>query len=203
MLEAFSTGIETGSAKPVRAVLETQGEAALGMARFLSSHDLSRLPNRVADPEARRALKVAQLLLPGAPVLYYGEELDLPDSTLGTGQDFNMRAAMPWDTGLWAGFSTGTPWFPPEQGFGRSVAEEALDPDSMLVLVQTLSCLRSKVAGGTFRLVEDEPEVLAFAWDVGEEWLEARVNFSGRAVDGLVAYGYLVEHSGLECSELH
>ncbi|MBK8181041.1 MAG: hypothetical protein IPK67_19575 [Planctomycetes bacterium] len=85
----------------------------------------------VPDPEARRALRVAQLLLPGAPVLYYGEELDLPNASTGTGQDYAMRAPMPWSDGPGAGFSTGNPWFPPDPGYleGRNVAEQDEDPE--------------------------------------------------------------------------
>jgi len=146
--DAFLDAYGRGSAAPLRDVVTEQVAlgGAGGMAGFLGSHDLDRLPSVVPEAQARRALRLAQFLLPGNPVLYYGEEIDLPDASTGTGQDWAMRAPMPWDDGHEAGFSEGTAWFPPDPSFrsGLNVSAQAEDPQSMLSLVTALGCLRSE-----------------------------------------------------------
>lgn len=190
-LEAWATG----SAAPLYEVLAQEGADAGAMAAFLGSHDLDRLPNVVEDSRARRALRVAQLLLPGSPVLYYGEELDLANATTGTGQDYAMRAPMPWSAGPGAGFTEATPWFPPDPSFaaGVNVADEAQDPASMLSLIHVLMGLREAWQLDTYTETTyrtDEPRVLSFVRETPSGSLHVEVNLSSDTVGGLSPWGY-------------
>ncbi len=164
LLEAVGTGTPT----PLLALLQATEEAdALGRtATFVSSHDLARLPAFVPDAAARRLLMVLQLTLPGDPVLYYGEELDLADATTATGQDYAQRAPMPWDSSRNAGFSTGSAWFTldPAYAEGRNVAGAVADPDSTLNLVRDLACVRDAIEGAAWEPVAtDSAAVLAYS----------------------------------------
>jgi alpha-amylase len=189
--DALLEAVERGSAAPVLDTIAEQvalGSAAR-MAPFLGSHDVDRLPTVVPDPAARRALLVAHLLLPGSPVLYYGDEIDLVDASTGTGQDWAMRAAMPWDTSASAGFTTGDPWFPPDPSFrdGLNVADEEEDPDSVLSLVSGLSCVRSRHAldgdGSWLPLNGAAPSLLAFERRTAAGRLVVLVNLADASLD--------------------
>lgn len=190
-LEAYATG----SAAPLLEVLAEEGADAGSMAAFLGSHDLDRLPNVVEDGRARRALRVAQFLLPGSPVLYYGEELDLANATTGTGQDYAMRAPMPWSSGPGAGFTDATPWFPPDPSHaeGMNVTDETQDPDSMLSLIRVLMGLREAwqldtYTDTTYRT--EDPRVLSFVRETPAGSLHVEVNLSGDTAGGLDPWGY-------------
>lgn len=146
--EALMLAASEGHAAHVADVLTAQGADAAGMASFLGSHDVDRLASAVADPAQRRALMVANMLLPGNPVIYYGEELDLPNAQTASGQDYAWRAPMPWDESSQAGFTTGTPWFTPDPSYqwGVNVAAQDADPASLLNLVRALACVRAETA---------------------------------------------------------
>ena len=193
------------TAGPVLDVVQEQVQlgGAGRMVAFLGSHDLERLPTRVPDPSERRALRVLQFLLPGSPVLYYGEELDLPDSTTGTGQDEAMRAPMPWSDLREAGFTTGSAWFPPDPSYlsGLNVAEEAADPGSPLALTQALACARSKIpsenAGSWLPITSLNASLALFLRTTSAGDVEVVVNLSDLPVDAapggpLGAWGYRV-----------
>ena len=159
-----------GGLRDLTDIVSAQVGAAAGvrMASFLGSHDVDRLATEVASVSARRALVVTHILLPGSPVLYYGDELDLANATTGTGQDYAMRAPMPWDAGHEAGFTTGSAWFPPDPAYadGVNAADEAGDPGSMYSLVRGLSCVRDARAldtvDGWTVLSSSSASVLAF-----------------------------------------
>jgi glycosidase len=63
----------------------------------LSSHDTERLLTKVEDnlDKARLAF-LFQFAFPGAPAIYYGDEIGLTG-----GKDPACRAAFPWDVGRW------------------------------------------------------------------------------------------------------
>ncbi len=170
----------------LRAVIQAQVDVGvdLQMASFLGSHDQDRLATRIPDPAARRALMVAHLLLPGSPVLYYGEELDLADATSGTGQDLANRAPMPWDTSNEAGFSNGPAWFTADPGYlqGLNVQAELAMAGSMLQLVRDLGCVRSRLDLATTEGWEPRrsaPAVLDFVRETPAGALRVTINLSG------------------------
>jgi alpha-glucosidase len=101
--------------------------AAAWPAWFLENQDHSRVATRYADAPGtgpRRARVAAMMIcaLRGTPVLYYGQELGLPDAEILPDRVVDVdvrdpeRAPMPWrrpsQAGPGAGFTTGEPWLP-------------------------------------------------------------------------------------------
>ncbi len=60
---------------------------------ILSSHDTPRMKELLPDPKLRELAIILQFTLPGAPVVYYGEELGMTG-----GEDPKNRGPMEWDT---------------------------------------------------------------------------------------------------------
>ena len=141
--EAVVAGAFAGGVRTIQPALEASlaayppGQRAV----FLTNHDQTRAMTKMFGdlPSAKTA---AALLLtsPGVPFVYYGEELGM----LGDKPDELIRTPMPWDgTGPGVGFTTGTPWEPPNDGFETAnVATEATDPASLLSTYRDLTHLR-------------------------------------------------------------
>ena len=150
-----------------------------------SNHDVERFPSRWADGDERRA-RVALLMLltlRGTPVLYYGDELLLPNvdvpeealrdpvaATVGPehGRD-GERTPMPWEPGPAYGFTTGEPWLPTGDRDGLTVAEQRADPASALSLARDLIALRRSredLASGAYATIPSPPAT--WAWRRGE-----------------------------------
>ena len=133
--ERILTALSQGNATPIAAKLDEVQKAypkgALD-APFLTNHDQTRLATQLGKNQGRLRNAAAILLtLPGAPFLYYGEEVGIENGP--TGGDESKRTPMPWDASPGGGFTTGTPWF----GFapGRetaNVAAQTNDPASLL-----------------------------------------------------------------------
>ena len=148
----------------LRQVLADWGDAVDRTRPFLGDGDGPRLATRVANAVLRRTLLTIHLLGPGAPTLYYGEELDLPDATT-LPVDEPWRAPMPWDRGPACGFTRGEPWFQPDPAckVGWNVADEEVDPESMLHHVRWLAAVRAAWAGAhAIDLDTGLADVLAF-----------------------------------------
>jgi alpha-glucosidase len=72
---------------------------------MLSNHDIVRFPTRMAGGEERRARAALFLLLTlrGTPVLYYGDELGMPQADIPPGRERDMagrdgaRTPLPWN----------------------------------------------------------------------------------------------------------
>lgn len=188
-LEAWTTG----DPKAIRDLLEAQAETGVGdrMATYLSSHDVARLSLELADARTRRATMVLHLLAPGQPILYYGDELDLPSAPPDGGQDEPQRAPMLWDDTYNAGFTTGVPWYSIDQRYlnGYNAAAQAEDPDSMLRLVSALGELRAQsesARSGSLSFLETgSTSVLAMGRMTETEGVLVLVNFSETALSGL------------------
>lgn len=161
-----------------RAVLETtQAIPASGWPCWVAgSHDERRLASRVGSDRARLVL-LALLTLRGTPVLYYGDELGMPDADVleildpwgryrpDLGRD-PARAPMRWQHGPGAGFTTGgvRPWLPFSEV--EPVSAQAADPASTLHLVRTLADARAaapELRLGEQRFLDTEPGVLAYS----------------------------------------
>lgn len=131
---------------------------------FLSNHDQTRVATRFGGDAAKAKLGAALLFtLPGIPFMYYGEELGMT----GDKPDENLRTPMQWSNQINAGFTTGTPWRAPNQGYQRqNVAGQARDPNSILSNYRNLIRLRlanPALLDGDFAAVEtSDNKVLAF-----------------------------------------
>lgn len=116
-------------------------EAAPGAidAPFLTNHDIARVRGMLRSDVGRmKTAAMLYLLLPGRPVVYYGEELGMG----GSGADENKRLPM-----LWSATDESQLCSPPEnasqaQKLKAGVDEQDADPDSLLNTYRSLIALR-------------------------------------------------------------
>ena len=181
-----------------------------------SNHDVERFPSRWADGDEGRA-RVALLMLltlRGTPVLYYGDELLLPNvevpadalrdpvaESVGPehGRD-GERTPMPWEPGPAYGFTTGEPWLPTGDRDGLTVAEQREDPGSALNLARDLIALRrarEDLVSGAYATIPSPPAT--WAWRRGERTAVALNLGDGPAdveVTGTILLGTRRERDG-------
>ena len=139
-----------------------------------SNHDMSRL----AFGRDERDLKICFAFLftmPGAPFLYYGDEIGMRylehvTSVEGGYGRTGSRSPMQWESGKGFGFTTGdTPYIPFDDGADApTVAAQAHDPASLMNAVKELLALRhahgALHAFGGFTPVYAEKERYPFAY---------------------------------------
>lgn len=189
---ALLDALGQGKPDPLALVLDQQIASNLGarFAPYLSSHDVTRLASALEEEAARRMAMVFHLLGHGQPILYYGDEIDLPDNAEGDGQDYAQRGPMPWDDTYNAGFTSGTPWFSVDSRYldGLNVAAQDQDPDSMLSLVRALVALREASdavrLGSPARVETDQPSTLALLRREDNEAVIILLNLSADAIPG-------------------
>jgi len=164
---------------------------------FLTNHDMVRVATQLDDDGARlRSAAAILLTLPGTPFVYYGEELGMLNRDLAEG-DPGKRAPMAWDGSPTGGFTTGTPWLGLPPGHQtRNVADELVDPGSLLHLYRRLIGLRiasPALRRGRMELLrapEQPVSVLAFLRSDGDETMLVAHNLGdGPAQAGPLAAG--------------
>ena len=153
-------------------------------AALLSNHDQPRIASQVSDPAALRAAASVLLTNPGLPFVYYGEEIGLT----GPKPDERIRTPLPWDaSGPGAGFTTGTPWEPLEEGWEtRNVADSLADPASLLAHYRSLIALRAAhpalVLGSFTALDTGSPALYGFVASDAEEAVVVLVNLGDEEI---------------------
>jgi len=139
---------------------------------FLQNHDQPRMMTQLLRPsgttraqaEAEMRLAVTlQMLMPGTPYTYYGEEIGM----VGDKPDPDIRTPMQWSTAVGAGFTTGNPWRKVNDDYTSvSVAAQDQDPKSLLSLYRDMIRLRTSEPavrrGGLEVLTAGHKSVLAF-----------------------------------------
>jgi alpha-glucosidase len=163
------------SARVFRSFID-EYEASLGPDDWpnyvLGNHDRHRLASRLGSARAK-LVAMLQLTLRGLPVVYYGEELGLPDTPIGPDEvrdpwEVNVparglgrdpaRTPMPWNGENGAGFTTSTPWLPIGPAAAKlNVEAEDRDPDSSLNLYRHLIHLRAQspaLIDGDYRSIQ-------------------------------------------------
>lgn len=81
----------------VSSLLAAHGAHAAGMLNLLGSHDTARILTLFKGDAARLNVALTALMtLPGAPLVYYGDEVGLLGET-----DPDCRRCMPWDAAQW------------------------------------------------------------------------------------------------------
>jgi alpha-glucosidase len=165
-----------------------------------SNHDIGRFPSRWCDGDERKARLALLVLttLPGTTVLYYGDEIAMPDvdvppalrrdnATLDSDAHANRdraRTPMPWNASPDGGFTAPgvTPWLPLADPPGANVADQRADADSILWLCRRLVALRrAELSGGIVPNTEFEhlpAREGQWAYRVGS--LLVAANFSGQ-----------------------
>lgn len=139
---------------------------------FLQNHDQPRMmtqllrPNGTTRAQAEAEMRLAvtlQMLMPGTPYIYYGEEIGM----VGDKPDPDIRTPMQWSGAAGAGFSTGRPWRKVNDDYPSvNVAIQGQDPRSLLTLYRDLIRLRTSEPavrrGGLEVLKTGHTSVLAF-----------------------------------------
>jgi alpha-glucosidase len=134
------------NAEHLRSIVETTESllpAAAWPVWMLSNHDIVRFPTRMAGGDERKARALLFLLftLRGTPVLYYGDELGMPQGEIPPGSERDMdgrdgaRTPLPWNGG-WT-----KPWLP-QTAEVASVAEQRASDRSFLSYCRSLIAQR-------------------------------------------------------------
>jgi alpha-glucosidase len=156
-------------AQQLRAIIEAT-EAALPQGAWpvwmLSNHDIVRFPTRMAGGDERRVRAALFLLmtLRGTPVLYYGDELGMPQADVPREQQHDMdrrdgaRTPLPWN-GAWR-----NPWLPLAAKVGP-VAAQRDDEGSFLNFARSLIAQRREnpdLVAGAYESLPSPDGVWAF-----------------------------------------
>jgi alpha-amylase len=188
LADAMVQGVTAGSAEGIdatlRDILRTYPPGATD-APFLTNHDQKRIASQVGTEPGKLQLAAALLLtMPGAPFIYYGEEIGLLNGP--EGNDEWKRTPMPWNGVAGGGFTTGQPWygFAPGQAT-TNVAAQLKDPASLLSRYRQLIRVRQgSVAlrrGALGPLATASAALLAFTRVEGGETVLVVHNLSGSA----------------------
>lgn len=173
LADAVVNGVASGTASGIAGVIRAvQADYPAGVvdAPFLTNHDQLRLASVLGNnmPKMRNAAAIL-LTLPGAPFLYYGEEVGIQNGP--TGGDESKRTPMPWTSQ--GGFTSGNPWFQYAPGLATTnVATQTNDSSSLLSRYRALIAARkssSALKKGSIELLNTNSSVLAFLRKSGDE----------------------------------
>lgn len=184
---AVVEGVKGVSAERIRATLrEVIGAYPAGIidTPFLTNHDQTRIATVLGNDAGKLRNAAAILLtLPGAPFIYYGEEVGLQNGP--TSADESKRTPMPWNAS--GGFTTGTPWFAYAPGLATgNVAAQTADGQSLLSYYRNWIAARKASAAlmkGEITLLDTGAQVLAFIRDAGDERVLVLHNLGGSSAD--------------------
>lgn len=182
---AIVDAVRDGDATALRETLAgvQRAYASPDYATFLRNHDMTRTMTELGgDPQKAVAAASIQLLLPGVPFIYYGEEIGM----IGDKPDPDLRTPMQWTTDVrTAGFTTGTPWkaVPVAPGFYNVDSQQRM-PGSILRSYKRLLSLRSSLPAlreGSLELVDTNHDgVFAFVRATEEQRVLVIVNLTAR-----------------------
>ena len=144
------------------------------------NHDKPRLASRFGKQHTRIAA-ILLMTLPGAPIIYYGDEIGMHDVEIpvnqihdpfelnnpghGLGRD-PERTPMQWKSTYTAGFTRGEPWLPIADDYKtNNVERNQQNPRSLLHLYKQLLRLRTDTPGlrkDSLEILDLHPDVLAY-----------------------------------------
>ncbi|GIW61230.1 MAG: oligo-1,6-glucosidase [Patescibacteria group bacterium] len=167
---------------------------------FLSNHDEPRVVARVGKERAR-ILAMMLLTLRGTPFLYYGDEIGIgyvpipPDKIQdpyekrvpgkGLGRD-PVRTPLPWNDGVYGGFSIHEPWLPLNPDYKTcNIETQQKDKRSMLSLYKMLIHYRNRSKSlrlGTYQSIDcGNRDILAYERLFASEKHLIMLNFSSES----------------------
>ena len=139
------------------------------MVPFVSNHDMDRAAGYLPDSNGRmRTAANLYILGPGAPFIYYGEEIGLRGSRGAAATDANRRAAMRWGDGDPVRDPSGTDYNKQTEATVSSMLEQ---PGSLLHYYRRLIAIRKahpEIARGTYEALALEDTKLGgfiSAWE--------------------------------------
>ncbi len=122
---------------------------------FIANHDMDRAAGYLPDSNGRmRVAANLYILGPGAPFLYYGEEIGLRGSRGGAATDANRRLAMQWGDGDTVADPPGADYAKQTKATAASMAEQDF---SLLHYYRKLIALRRanpEIARGTYQALK-------------------------------------------------
>lgn len=203
-MDYLFTNVNTLSATEYRKQIDAIDRTGHWPVYLISNHDIRRPVSRYGDGQhddaIAKLLAGMYLTLRGTPILYYGEELGMPNNDptrredvkdpigklgwpLYKGRD-GERTPMQWSDAPNAGFSSGQPWLPvPASYKTHNVATELADPDSVLQFYRHLLRLRhtdrALLDGDYVALNPDDPRVLSYLRRYKDEAVVVMLNMSG------------------------
>jgi maltose alpha-D-glucosyltransferase/alpha-amylase len=139
------------------------------------------------DNDRRKIVLAKSLLftLPGAPIIYYGDEIGMGDN-LDLSDRNGVRTPMQWDSSPNAGFTTGSPYTELVKGdlafHNVNVAAQLRDPQSLFHATQKMIAVRKGHAAfgsGSMEWVEiGNPTVAAYLRQNGDDVVLVLSNLS-------------------------
>ena len=187
---ALLQAVSQRSAGPLELALAQDAQlypAGAARARFSANHDQLRPASTLGllrRDEGRLRLVAGLLLtLPGTPLLYYGQEIGLPN---GPGEaDAQKRTPMAWRPEGGRGFSDGVPWIAfSSDDPAISVDVQRADPASLWNAYRELIALRRAQPalrdGTTTLLAPEAGPLLAFTREADGERLLVVANLAAR-----------------------
>jgi len=222
----FSLASSQWGARPFRQVLEREIRELNNClcCNTFSNHDMRRAISRFSvgdyleDLKRAKVLAALTLTLPGVPMLYYGEEIGMPDVMLSyhelrdpiSRNNWHIgalretgRGPMQWDGGVNAGFSDCKPWMKMSATTEDvSVAKQSTDPESMLSYYKRLIALRNSsrvLQYGDFMVDSGGGnDILVHRRSYDDETLAVLLNFSNRMIEvEALAYKIIPETAGV------
>lgn len=172
--DAMLRAARGNDASAVQTVARYFATAPASMATFLANHDRfagDRLWHQFSGDEGvYRMAASTYLMLPGTPFIYYGEEIGMAHGR-GLQGDPALRAPMSWSTGA-GGFTSGQPFRVSAENLAtHNVAQQLVDPQSLLAHYRRLIALRNAHAplhSGAYRDAGSQGQVLAFERSTAE-----------------------------------
>jgi len=151
----------------------------------LGSHDFYRSYGLLLrDEKLCKMASALQLTLPGAPFIYYGEEIGMANGgEVVVDYRDAARTPMHWDSSENAGFTTGVPWIRMASNYStNNVQDEDMDPESLLNHYRRLIHLRNRsraLSEGDFMMVRTDPSnAYSYFRSVEGDSVLAVLNFS-------------------------
>ncbi|HEY0953556.1 MAG TPA: alpha-amylase family glycosyl hydrolase [Roseateles sp.] len=183
-------GAARGQAASVTALADYFKSAPVGMSPFLSNHDGfagQRAADQLgADLAQLRLAASAYLLLPGAPFIYYGEEIGMRAAPSLTG-DPALRTPMAWSADAHGGFTTGTPYRAlASNATTNHVAAQQAQADSLLNHYRALLALRKgtpALRDGDYANATASGTLLTFQRRTATQGAVVAINFGSSAAE--------------------